>query len=238
MTTLTITKTEEVLQHMLMENTGINICDSGGESNRHWQKNANGEFTNKPSAYIEYDTVNLSLYHYLLDRLEYSPFQMAQFRMMFPGETTGLNKMREFVEAWRCESTGEPINTYNFETLLDQNIQFIEYTIDDGWGGVDTYVILQTHNGADARVGYSQPWIFKSKVGDSWLHQVQDIDLECKLCCLYFSVSGYDVNGYDVNGFDEEGTDVGRDSFAHIWDGVHCPSCQTAFDVSAPEVYC
>ena len=167
-------KTDEVLQMMMMEDTGINLCDSGGEFNRHWQRNGDGEFVNKPPAYIEYDTVTLSLYHYLLDRLEYSPFQMAQYRYMFPEQMTGLAEMREWVEASGFDSTGEVINTYNFETLLDQNVQYIEYTINDGGYGVDTYVILQTHNGADARGGYSEPWIFKALDGEDWIYECND----------------------------------------------------------------
>ena len=89
--------------------------------------------------------------------------------------------------------------------------------------------MLQIHNGADARGGYTEPKIFTADEG--WMYQVQDIGLECKLCCLHF-----DVNSCDVDGYDEVGTEVGRDSFAYTWDGEYCPSCMTAFDVYAPEV--
>ena len=169
-------KTDEVLQMMMMEDTGINLCDSGGEFNRHWQRNGDGEFVNKPPYHVdEYDqSVTLSLYHYLLDRLEYSPFQMEQYRYMFPDQMTGMGEMIEYVEASGFESTGEVVNTYNYDTLLDQNVQYIEYTINDGWGGTDTYVILQTHNGADPRGGYSEPWIFKAIDGEDWIYECND----------------------------------------------------------------
>ena len=60
--------TEEVLQAIFTEDTGINLLDSGGTNGRHWQRNATREFINKPSAYVEYETVRLSTYHYLLKR--------------------------------------------------------------------------------------------------------------------------------------------------------------------------
>ena len=30
---------EEVIYKMLTENTGVHMCDSGGENGRHWQRN-------------------------------------------------------------------------------------------------------------------------------------------------------------------------------------------------------
>lgn len=231
MTTLTISKTEEVLQSMFMEDTGINMLDSGGDYDRHWQKNAGAGFIDLPPAYSSNGTPVLSTYHYLAARLEYSEFQTEQFQSMWSHVVTPqMAEMIEFVEY--CElDTGNygrdlVSNSFNWETLLDQNIQFIEYRM-----GSQLYVMLQIHNGADARGGYTEPKIFTADEG--WFHQVQDIDLACELCCLSFSVKGYDVDGYD-----EVGTDVGRDSFAYSWDGEYCPSCMTAFSVSAPEVYC
>ena len=81
---------------MFMEDTGIHMLDSGGVDNRGWQRNANGEFTNKPSAYIEYEEVRLSTYHYLLKRLEYNRFQTEQFNYMFPNGA-GMNEMLDYV---------------------------------------------------------------------------------------------------------------------------------------------
>ena len=229
MTTLTISKTEEVLQSMFMEDTGISLLDSGGASNRHWQKNADAGFIGLPSAYSSNGTPVLSTYHYLAARLEYSEFQTEQFQSMWSHVVTPqMGEMIEYVE--ECEldtgNSGRDLvyNSYNDETHLDQNIQFIEYHI-----GNQLYVMLQIHNGADARGGYTEPKIFRADEG--WMYQVQDIGLACELCCLHF-----DVKGYDVDGYDEVGTEVGRDSFAYTWDGEYCPSCMTAFDVYAPEV--
>ena len=33
------TPTESVLHDMFTENTGMSMCDSGGDGNRHWQRN-------------------------------------------------------------------------------------------------------------------------------------------------------------------------------------------------------
>ena len=32
-------KTENIIYKMLVENTGVHMCDSGGEDGRHWQRN-------------------------------------------------------------------------------------------------------------------------------------------------------------------------------------------------------
>lgn len=54
-------------------------------------------------------------------------------------------------------------NTYNFDNLLSETLQFIEFTSEmDKYGLVagERYVLLQTHNGADARGGYSRPRVY------------------------------------------------------------------------------
>jgi len=49
-----------------------------------------------------------------------------------------------------------PINTYNYENLLSQVLQFILLE-----GKDDTYIILQVHGGCDVRGGYTKPRVFR-----------------------------------------------------------------------------
>jgi hypothetical protein len=87
---------------------------------------------------------------------------------------------------------GEVFNTYNFDTLLDQDIQYVEFQIDDGWGAYQTYVILQVHNGADPRGGYTDPVIFKAN--EYWIYQCNDVSRWCSDCGIPVYSFGGDIS--------------------------------------------
>ena len=236
--------TREVLQMMFMENTGIHMLDSGGVDNRGWQRNADGEFANKPEAYVEYESVRLSTYHYLLKRLEYSRFQTEQFNYMFPNGA-GMNEMLDYVTNRGLKSSGEVYNTYNFDTLLDQDIQFLEFTIDDGWGEVHTYVMLQIHNGADARGGYTTPVIFKAH-NEYWIHQCNDASLWCNDCRIPIYSFGGDIE-QPVHSVEVKSKITLSGGVEHVnhyyetfdvdssimWEAL-CPSCNVQMAAEAP----
>lgn len=240
-----IYSTKEVLQMMFMEDTGIHILDSGGVDNRGWQRNADGEFANKPEAYVENESVRLSTYHYLLKRLEYSRSQTEQFNHMFPNGA-GLHEMRDYVTNRGLKSDLAVYNTYNFDNLLDQDIQFLEFTIDDGWGEVHTYVMLQIHNGADARGGYTTPVIFKAH-NEYWIHQCNDASLWCNDCRIPIYSFGGDIEqpvqsvevkskitlsgGVEKVTHYHETFDVDR---SIMWEAL-CPSCNVEMTAEAPD---
>ena len=50
------------------------------------------------------------------------------------------------------------IYTYNHDCSLSQDIQYIEFENFEG-----TFIVLQIHNGADARGGFTEPKVFKLK---------------------------------------------------------------------------
>ena len=242
-----IYSTEEVLQAIFTEDTGINLLDSGGKDNRAWQRNATLEFIDKPAAYIDYENVRLSTYHYLLKRLEYNRFQTDQFRYMFPDrQDRGMSSMVDYVLNCGLESSGEVYNTYNDETLLDQDIQYLEFTIDDGWGETHTYVILQVHNGADPRGGYTDPVIFKAR-DEYWIYQCNDASLWCSDCGIPVYSFGGDISQpvqcvtpksrITLSGGAEHVThyyETYKVDRSIMWE-ARCPSCNEEMVAEAPD---
>ena len=64
--------TKELIYKMLTECTGKQMCDSGGNGGRHWERNANKtiqDFENEPEEHIykdgDYIYRDLSVFHYL-----------------------------------------------------------------------------------------------------------------------------------------------------------------------------
>jgi len=222
MSTQMISKTEEVLQSMFVEDTGISLIDSGGEDGRNWQRNANMSFVTQPGGYVEYGEFRISLYRYLLDRLTYSEFQTEQFyRVMGDVVVPGMGEMLEYVEDCNLKSEGIVYNSFNDETLLDQQVQWLEYSILN-----QTYVMLQLHNGADARGGYTEPKIFRAD--PDWYMQACDIDFECERC---------NINGWKHGPDSEVYTKWGNETNYSL-DGCTCPECGNVLSAYSPDPEC
>lgn len=68
--------------------------------------------------------------------------------------------------SWGAEPP-QVVNTYNYDNPLDETIQFVEFTPEVSRYGLiegERYVLLQTHNGADVRGGYSRPRVYAKAV--------------------------------------------------------------------------
>jgi hypothetical protein len=163
--------TEDVLQSMLTENTGIHPMDSGGENGRMWQRNQGKDFESEPQASVLFDVdqgieFSISLYHFLLESLDYDPAMQDRFETWVEehsnADCSDMGDMDSFIsdpdnDFSGIYSSGKPFMeyTYNLQTALDQDFQFA-YFVEDG----DEYVLLQIHNGADARGGMTRPKAF------------------------------------------------------------------------------
>ena len=188
----TTTTTADVLKAMLREDTGRALCDSGGipryddDGNyigseqgygRRFERNSRRDFDGEPVGWLDFSyeqvEATLSTYHWLLDRVEFMPDMQAEFEryvddVMGPGDTW-LECMECYVADQHPDATGlygsgEPmtVNTYNGESLLDQVLQFIYFENADG----EAFIVLQSHNGADVRGGYSKPRVFRLTLCD------------------------------------------------------------------------
>ena len=170
---------------MLTECTGTHMCDSGGDNNRHWQKNQKRsmeDFINDDIETIEKDDDyyyrTISLFHYLTDGLELD--SLCQ-------EFNNINKNPDKWDSdlWGvCEKAykylrhyyplrleDEIYNSFNWDSDLSQDIQYQFLSIDN-----NSYVLIQIHNGADIRGGYTSAKLFKCKYD-----QVINIDMITKM---------------------------------------------------------
>ncbi len=186
-TTDTMTQTERVLAEMLTENTGRHMCDSGGTPRydadgryagsehgygRAYERNAGREFAAEPATTLSFRysdiEVTHNVYHWLLERVEYCErldnlFQRYSARQ----ENTYYLEDMEVFPQWLAYRTGATIdglygdgapmtvNTYNGADLLSQVLQYVFFRIDG-----EAHIVLQIHNGADVRGGYTRPRVF------------------------------------------------------------------------------
>lgn len=170
---------ENTIYGMLTESTGTHMLDSGGANGRHWQRNQKKsleDFKSAPSATVEISIYNhggkefaefskvVDLFHLLnnvldLDDLckEYNALECGNWNGDYYG--TDLEQC-EFLHCSGLVPKGESFNTYNWENNLSQVL--IGQVFDHDITG-DKYVLLQIHNGADVRGGYTDAKLFRLK---------------------------------------------------------------------------
>ena len=157
-------KTEKIIYQMLIENTGIHMCDSGGKDGRNWQRNQKKsfkDFKNEPVITKDDDLITKSLFHHLSESCTYLPEQtklLETYIKLNKDRYNEWNDVQAFMEKYT--HSGKKINciyTYNEDNVLSQDIQFL-------YGG-DIYesdiIALSIHNGADARGGLTDYKFFK-----------------------------------------------------------------------------
>jgi len=184
--------TETLIYNMLTESTGTNFMDSGGDSGRHWQRNQKKtiqDFKNDQTETIEKDGDyyyrTLSLFHYLNEGLTLDSVcqefnntndrATEEFSDVFYGVSVEAEKMLSYYYGYTLDD--EMYNTYNWESDLSQTIQY-NYLELQG----DCYVLLQIHNGADVRGGYTKTKLFKCEepymINPYTLDQLDQLELE------------------------------------------------------------
>jgi len=192
---------EQVIYDMLTESTGTHMLDSGGGSNRHWQRNqlkSIDDFKNEPHITIEndgeYKYAEISVFHHLVNSLEYLEDETDHLIEWISEDPYSYRDNPD----GRCISSMDTIeqymaknyanddmnlvhhtNTYNGESSLSQVLQVISVG--------DTYdcdvIALSIHNGADVRGGYTDYKLFEINCESFYCsymdeEQVQDY-LEC-----------------------------------------------------------
>ena len=180
--TLTIQKTtsntKELIFSMLTENTGVHMCDSGGDKGRMWQRNANkcvADFEAEPQELYQYDPKyneiyrTVSVFHYLTHNLEVDDIAFEFNELNTDAEDydadckeddaslygVSFNAWLNLVKDNEVEVSSS-WNTYNGESDLSQILQGANLLINE-----EHYVLIQIHGGADARGGYTDAKLFK-----------------------------------------------------------------------------
>lgn len=190
-------KIEKLIYKMLQQNTGVHMCDSGGANGRMWQRNATKtlkDFKNEPEAMLDisndYLDISMSVFHHLCKTLEIDKF-CERFNKLpcadWDGDYYGTSVQQcEWLEGHEFEESRRgSFNTYNYDSNLSQVLQGTFLTSN----GIDEYVLLQIHNGADVRGGYTDAKLFKTS--DYFLFEDISFDVS--------ESEGLDINGADVS---------------------------------------
>ena len=181
-------ETRQLVYEMLTENTGKHFLDSGGTDGRMWQRNQKKtieDFENEEEELYQLDAKykeiyrTVSVFHYLTNNLEiddiceeFNRIQEESNNWDADGDVYGVSKEAwSYInnlaridykeENWNCVNYFDveiqrTWNTYNGESDLSQILQGANLTIDD-----EEYILIQIHNGADARGGYTDAKLFK-----------------------------------------------------------------------------
>lgn len=152
---------EAIIKKLLKENTGTHFLDGGGDSNRHWQNNATRNFNKEPRILWDNYGYSVNIYHYLCDILstDHNTRRINSFIKRnnlhwvreVEEEITNKDFMSHEIEDW-----SELYNTYNYTENISQTLLFQTFYING-----EMYVLLQVHQGADVRGGYTQTRCFK-----------------------------------------------------------------------------
>lgn len=162
------TPTESVLHDMFTENTGISMGDSGGNGNRHWQRNQEVvDFRDREPFTYSYDgkyfDISKDLFHHLCDALEYDQLATIKWERWVNTQEdifNNLSGVEEYLENDGIVGLGETHeitssgNSANDETLLNQVFQ---YVIDRE----TSQVYIAIHGGCDVRGGYTDFKVFE-----------------------------------------------------------------------------
>lgn len=182
----------KIIVDMLKEDTGEHFLDSGGEGGRSWQLNQKRNFGKESASVLKIDLrngdieISKRVYHYITEFWESTAESERLQRELMNFAERPSNKrlgwmeiMEEFfashlkpeiedegIEAYNIDVEGKVVNTYNYESSLDQILQYMLFP----WKGGDQkrhtgipFIMLQIHGGADARGGYTAPHIFAFK---------------------------------------------------------------------------
>lgn len=147
---------------MLKENTGTHFLDSGGDNGRAWQKNQKINFEKTPRIEVDKYGVTVSTYHYLSEILELNEVTkkvnsfITKNRLHWVDEVADELNNSEVLSYFLDTEFSKTTNTYNGENNLSQILLFKTFKV-----GQSVYVLLQIHNGADVRGGYTDCKCFK-----------------------------------------------------------------------------
>ena len=167
---------KKTIYKMLTENTGTHFLDSGGGNGRNWQRNqikTIKDFQNEPEATLSFDVSGddiyleptVSVFHKLskvLDECKIcKDFNAMKVNNWDSENYYGVSKEGEnFLNSYGFNtpnnSDNDTWNTYNFDNCFSQVVQGTNLISENG----ENYVLIQIHQGADVRGGYTNAKLF------------------------------------------------------------------------------
>ena len=164
---------KKTIYKMLTENTGTHFLDSGGASNRNWQRNqikTIKDFQDEPEATLSFDVSGdyiyleptVSVFHKLSKLLDEckicKDFNALKVNNWDSQNYMGVSKEGEnFLNSYGFTTPDNPVwNTYNWDNCFSQVVQGTNLISDNN----ENYVLIQIHQGADVRGGYTDAKLF------------------------------------------------------------------------------
>jgi hypothetical protein len=243
--------TERILTKMFKEDTGRHMLDSGGAYGRNFEHNQKiKRFADLPtgSAHVYFYEgkpsweFSVSTFQFLKEHLDYDAQMQKKFKAWLkkndPKEDMSYFEAVEKFTAEQADGGDRSTtNTYNYDSLFDQVIQYTE------WYDNVTHIALFVHGGCDVRGGYTAPRFFRSDDGALAGDSRCTVYCNCKDRPAWDYESGCDglrpVNEEGTN-LDDYPTDVeNKDAYKqgkvyvdekHV---PHCPKCGAELKVSA-----
>lgn len=191
----TYTKIQKLVYKMLTENTGVHFLDSGMTDGRHWQRNAKktiADFASEPAELYtkdrsdDYIERRVSVFHYISEMYELDSICDKFNRIKstdWDGDFYGVSsKHQAFLESIGYDKNPREWNTYNGDSDLSQILQGVSLRLFVD-GQYEDYSLIQIHNGADARGGYTDAKLFKVNEYADYIYEYKsqseiEVDLE------------------------------------------------------------
>lgn len=173
--------TKQLIYEMLTENTGKQFLDSGGTDGRMWQRNQKKtieDFENEEEELYQLDAKykeihrTVSVFHYLTNNLEideiceeFNKIQDESNNSDADADVYGVSREAfDHIDSFWEVEIDRTWNTYNGESDLSQILQGANLRINE-----EDYILIQIHNGADARGGYTDAKLFKME--ECYIHE-------------------------------------------------------------------
>lgn len=213
-------KTDEMILEQLHECTGRDICDSGGSSGRHWQRNQKKtweDLTKDPVTVEAYvykhsephklelmGTVKVGAY--MKENLTYRQDLQDAFDKWEEGNEELVKDMYDaerrnaFITTFKQQYTRRFEYTYNYDNCLSQDIQFIEFDWTDAEGYDVKAAFVAVHQGADARGGIGS-------------YKAYEVHPDCYLGHCQIDSWGCESQQWDAEGCNQNYPEKGPDLF-------------------------
>lgn len=202
-----------------------NYTGSSQGYGRSYERNQKRVFADEPEVITDASEDGLEViietFHFLLRNCEFSPVLQSLFTLHSEKMDEGKDRysygeLRETFPGFLYDLTGEDITglygegepfsqyTYNFDNLLSQDILYTYFSFDG-----EPFALIQSHNGCDARGGFSPVYCFS--LYDDGCHFLMVSD------CSMVSDDG-EHNWYTDDGYHwyEDGSTAGRT--LELWD--------------------
>lgn len=213
------TALEKAVMNLMVEDTGSNLLDSGGAYGRHYERNQKVKNWNKvPELEFDDSGITRNIFPFLVKSLDITSesrkLQERFDKMMAKSDEAYLSDMEQFIDAlaekgdldedgWLVAGKPEAVNTYNADSLLSQILQYMLFYKDGEY-----YILLQVHNGCDARGGYTRPKIFRVTDPETFITEQTSASVMTK------KGSYYTDDTYNFYSDEQEGTKQWEDLYA------------------------